>query len=62
MNSIYEQVKGSDSVAEAMAVDEGNAFRGMVGAGAVGTVGAAGAAGTGKGGKNFNLNFNLDEE
>ena len=65
LNSIYEQVKGSDSVAEAMAVDEGNAFRGMVGAagvGAAGSVGSVGAVGTGKGGKNFNLNFNLDEE
>ena len=54
LSSIYEQINGGDSVAEAMGVDGGNKLRGMLGAG--------GAGGAGGKGKNFNLNFNLDEE
>ena len=53
LSSIYGQINGGDSVAEAMGVDGGSKFRGMLG--------AAGTGAAGKGGKNYNLNFNLDE-
>ena len=52
LTSIYQQINGNDSVAEAMGVDGGHSFRSALGDGGDG----------GAGGKNFNLNFNLDEE
>lgn len=61
LNSIYERINGSDSVAEAMSVNGGSAFRSALGVGGAGGAGGARGAG-GKGGKNYNLNFNLDEE
>ena len=57
LSSIYQQINGSDSVAEAMAVEGGSKLRGMLGAGGAGGTNKGGAGG--KGGKNFNLNFNL---
>ena len=52
LSTIYQQVNGSDSMAEALGVDGGKELGRMLG-------------GNGKGskkGKNYNLNFNLDDE
>ena len=54
LSSIYQQINGSDSVAEAMAVDDGKAIRGILG--------TQDSMSGGKKGRNYNLNFNLDEE
>ena len=57
MSSIYQQISSDDSLSEAMGVEGGRVLNGMLGGSSRGSRGASG-----KGGKNYNLNFNLDEE
>ena len=49
LSSIHNKISGTDSLAEALSVDGGKAMSRMLG-------------GKGEGSKNYNLNFNLDEE
>ena len=55
MSSIYQQISSDDSLSEAMGVEGGRVLNGMLGRGNRGRA-------AGKAGKNYNLNFNLDEE
>lgn len=52
LTSIYQKINGDDSFAEAMGTDGGSEMRRMIKSGSMKR----------GGGKNYNLNFNLDEE